>query len=165
MSYYPIVTFLSAATFNLFNYIYQSNEMRQIINEQQKSSKFIDICLFLCQLILLLIFLGLFISACALQKKFNITSDIFAPIISALYIVMAVVYPITSAYFYSKLKQISGIKAKMMKTRIILSAVMISIPFFIRGLYNILKIIIRFDITFADASLKNNDFRYPLFMI
>ena len=78
---------------------------------------------------------------------------------------MSIVFPIGGYIYYITLKKLSTLRAMQMKKRIILSSILISIPLFLRGLYNLLKIKFKFDKEFANESLKNNDYRFPLFIL
>lgn len=165
MSYSPILAFLSAATFNLFNYWYQLFEMNEVLNGSFKNAKIIDVFLILVQGLYLLIFIVLTVFSWAIQADYSTIGTIFSSIFSTLYLIMWVMFPTVSYLFYKKLKEISWVKAKVLKNRIIWSALIISIPFFLRGAYNLVKIPLHIDEEFEEKSLEKDNFKFPIFIL
>lgn len=77
---------------------------------------------------------------------------------------MSIVFPISGYIYYKTLSKVSNKMAKKMKKRVIFSSALISGPFIVRGIFYPIKILTSFDDKFATDSLKNDDFKFPLFM-
>jgi hypothetical protein len=78
---------------------------------------------------------------------------------------MSIMFPVVSYLFYKKLKEISGIKAKVLKNRIRWSAFIIAIPFLARGTYNSIKIFLNIDNKFETDSLQKDNYKFPVFIL
>ena len=80
-------------------------------------------------------------------------------------LIEGIIFAITGYYFYNKILLVSFSKAIIMKSRIILSIILISVPIIIRGLYTFITWFYDFHHNFIMDSRSNNDWAYPLYIL
>ena len=163
-TFFNLGVFLSAIVFWLFNWLYQINDINNLMHPRRNYKIIIDLLLIVIQTVIFVIVCLMFVLSWACENKNHVIRT-FAIVFSVFYFCIGIIFPICGYIFYKKLKLFSYKKSREMKTRILLSAIFISISFILRGWFNIIRISVHFDSKFRIPSQEDNKIGYPIFMI
>lgn len=164
MSYTTILLFLSGIIFNLFNWLYQTAEIKYFLDRTTNHQRTLNLMLIGLQITLSSLLILLFTISWVVQLQIITVIKIFSVIFSLWYLFISGAFTFAGLYFYRKLVEFSAAKAQQMKKRIIWSVTLISSTFFIRGWFNLIRVIMKLDKLFISQSLKENTIYYPLFI-
>ncbi|CAI2373236.1 unnamed protein product [Moneuplotes crassus] len=161
----PLFFMISSVMFSFFNWIYQSQEIKQYLRRSMKAGRrIIDVLLGTAQAIILVFLLVIIVVACGFEEKV-LTEDLYFMMFTVCYFIVSTVFILVGRYYYQCLKKFSPVQAKQMKKRVVLSVMFISGPMYLRGVENLIRFVVDRDRTFIEHSLHNNTFGYPLFII
>ena len=97
------------------------------------------------------------------NNDFYKIDGIIRTIKSIIYIIAAIGYIIGAFMLYYRLQNFSMLRAKMMKVRLFLSICLVSLPLFLKSIFNILYVIFHWADPLTWDSIENNDLAFPLF--
>ena len=158
--------FVYAALFHLFNWLYQVCEIRTIMTNWKSYQNNITFFLVVWIVILALIFSSLvFVSWVPISVSQTTIISLFSYVFWSAYFVMVGMFAAAWFYYIRTLQMYSFSRAQIMKPRVVLSSVLIWLPFWIRGCFLIYSSVSNFEEDFVKVSLQNNSVWLPVFLV
>ena len=100
MSYINLMFFLSAVIFNLFNWLLTMNRINQVVQLKGHSNLIFIISLYTLQILLLLLFISVWLSACVFDKDFETSDIIYGYIVSVSYFIISIAFSVVGYLYY-----------------------------------------------------------------
>ncbi|CAI2373340.1 unnamed protein product [Moneuplotes crassus] len=156
--------FSSAIVVNIFNWIYQTLRMRKFITGVRQKQTVHHIVFASFSGLVLVAYIAFVIAMCALDKSEVVLARTFTLIYAITFFLIGVVFIFVGWKFYREYKKFFEEKARKIRMRILLSILVISITFILRGFVNVAYFWIDLNVRFRAQWLRNNSFWYPVLM-